>query len=1228
MQVRSLWTWLAVEALCHQERKGADEGTPVKLLLNLTFKADPTDNKAGARDDSLDYLGPLVPEVARVAAEYLCTKEETAAREAKVLAAEAAGEEYALSMEKAPNGGTLFTDEELAERAKAALEALKKQQRAEVLITATAGDGPSKLPAGDGPDALEVDSTHPLSLPKPNDTMEIAKDKESGPQLPILEAQPAAPSAPAPLGDGPDALQVELTAPQASENPPSGPHQALINALQGVPNHQVDPERAEVMIQSPVAAHALPLDLGLAWMAGGWAPPQASPPGSAPTPALGHAMYTVPASDQDTPPGLVRKLGAGDGAAAADGDQPSRLVESSMVPETQPEHLKTGGKVSDGGFLPLPSVIPATAPEDNNIMNDGSGDGAGPDSRVLPLAGSFQLPLQLTGPEECFESQPVGSQDIQKAMRITGLLADDLIAASQDTEMGTLSLGKLGGGGGTMLPPPPKSRLAPKEVGYTTRAKVAAAVVEAQPQHQQGEEEELLQGGRQTRRKESKREVNAERRRERLGRVMAPKGVRPDLGMVTTRLVTRRSLPGQAKHDNAQEAAVADPGVPKVPNAGGTGTGAGTDGHPHFLLSGLQDTAECYEVDGSDAAYAQPDGPGNATGMPGAVDATRPQPDNKEQAGKKARISPRRLSSPLKAVAAEKTLHKKPSPKNKKNEEPRIAPARAPQEVHPAVDDIPDFAPPQNESDPYRFPSLPGNSPGQPSRRSPRRPVAAPAPPAVSKRDAAVPAPPPPPQPALKEPKVLPPAAPPAPLAHKYYQPAPERQIIGGLLVSRVPHPMIQTAPDAASMENEQIVIDDIPRAPPQEAPGPAAPPAPAADAAAAAGRRVSPRKRKEGPGGGAGEVTPEHQVVAKRQKKGVNQDGNGGINQAGQAIACDSEDQTIAQRWESTGRRKSKPAEKPAQDLKTPVSPPRPKRAAKEAAAAAVRKMQHSGGRKHLDPLPSGVTLGCPKCRYSKNGCARCRKRAEKNAAAAEKEQQLPQVASPAPPQALNHPELAAKVAVKPASVAAKATISRRISAPAAPPHALHLLAPDASTSRGVSGPLQGMCFLVSGTGDKKETKGAIEELIISLGGRILPDIPPPHSVQSSPAPRRLSHDLRSPALPPTVDAVVADKISRRAKCIYAAIKGIPVVTPAWIQACKATKKRVGWKSKHVLLGPKDPPPAPVFAGLRVHLRAADRGLAQGMTQLMQHAGAQMTGQPKDSAEHGATCDLIIIGE
>ena len=534
-------------------------------------------------------------------------------------------------------------------------------------------------------------------------------------------------------------------------------------------------------------------------------------------------------------------------------------------------------------------------------------------------------------------------------------------------------------------------------------------------------------------------------------------------------------------------------------------------------------------------------------------------------------------------------------------------------------------------------------------KRSPGRPRAVPKAPA-----AAAPAP----QPAIiapaknQAPTALPqPAGPsvPAHAAQKYYQPAPERQIIDGLLVSRVPHPMIQTAPDAASMEFEEMAIEGVNTDTiklPQNAVRPAAGPV------AAGGGTVpwtSPRKRKPthspelasaapSPVKKGVEITPENQVL-KKQKKGVEKGGTGRASEVekdAQDVQNDSEDETIAQRWVSTGRRNQKLTEKLAENNITSMSPPRPKRAAKEVATAALKKQQkQSPGGKQLGPLPPGFKLGCPKCRYAQNGCGRCRKRAETQIAAAKRDLELQQAASPLPKKGAKGQQLVEAPAAAGRSVsaaktakAAPPTTTRRLSAPVAP---LHIAsgAVDASTSKTAVGPLQGMCFLVSGSGsDAKESKGSVEELIISLGGRVLSDIPDPLALQPSPAARRLSHDLRNPVLPPTVHAVVADKLSRRAKCIYAAIKGIPIVNPAWLKSCKTTKKKVGWKSKNVLLEPQDPPPSPIFAGLRVHLKASDRGLAQGMTKLMQHAGAVITGQPKDSAEHGATCDLVIIGK
>jgi hypothetical protein len=178
-------------------------------------------------------------------------------------------------------------------------------------------------------------------------------------------------------------------------------------------------------------------------------------------------------------------------------------------------------------------------------------------------------------------------------------------------------------------------------------------------------------------------------------------------------------------------------------------------------------------------------------------------------------------------------------------------------------------------------------------------------------------------------------------------------------------------------------------------------------------------------------------------------------------------------------------------------------------------------------------------------------------------------------------------------------------------------------------------MCFLVSGgSGDGSEGKGAIEELITSLGGRVLAELPPPPPAGTSTAGtstfnRRLSVDLRSPSALPQVDAIIADRNARRAKCIYAAIKGLPVVSPDWLKVCKRSKKRVPLAEKYQLLAEVSPAPAPVFAGLRVHLKmTGKKSLGQSIAQLMQHAGAQITSAPKESTkDYEPTCDLVIIG-
>ena len=100
----------------NSKRDGVGE-VVAELLENLTFST--SEDGAGG-----GLLAPLNAEQSKEAAEWLCSKEEVAARAAIVTAAETTGEEYELLGQKIPYG-TPFTDEELAEKACTVLQALE-----------------------------------------------------------------------------------------------------------------------------------------------------------------------------------------------------------------------------------------------------------------------------------------------------------------------------------------------------------------------------------------------------------------------------------------------------------------------------------------------------------------------------------------------------------------------------------------------------------------------------------------------------------------------------------------------------------------------------------------------------------------------------------------------------------------------------------------------------------------------------------------------------------------------------------------------------------------------------------------------------------------------------------------------------------------------------------------------------------------------------------------------
>ena len=1190
--VRSNWVWCLTDYLCRIESE--EEAFP--LLEKLTFSL-------GAGDDTTnpaeDHLRELDDDESREFAKFLCTKEEVAKREALVAAAEAEeDEEYFLKAEKEVPEGEPFSEKELIDKvqpfqaaaaaaAAAAAEAASEHSRQRRQLPPESeterGVAPNAavVPETDGPDALDVDATHPSNQIAAGECAE-GKQEINGKK----NSQPAGTAAVA--VDGPHELQTDLTAPQLNLYPGKQQDAPVFSSEKHLDNHHGSGNPSQGPSPASAAgADIIPPQRGVGWMAGAWGPqPARSLPETAASLPLAINMAAIPSSGQNTPSGMFKSKDAA--TPAGDGGVPATaagVMQSSIVPETQPEQLQYLRETE------------------------------GMDSSVRPAAPGalLNMPLDVAVPETdagAIESQPIGSQQLKDAFIITGMIADELLSASQQEEelgSGLNLLGKGGGGGGGLAVPAPRR---------STRFAPTARDSEVKESTDEGQQKPLPPQQQQQKVPPKLNTKKADLRRAHVGKVMVKN--RPDLGLGEKLILVKDTPPvvptrkQPVRGQKQQQHTPADEGKFRTTRR-------------HVLLSGLHDTEDCYEMDGTDRTAL-------ADGDAAAVPATTVSKAPAAAAGGHSRASPSRLAGVLAAITDHEEKRAGVSDRRIRNlakESLEPPPGSATEAAAAALKSMvskkavlsPTAAAADDgdhPSDPFHFPSD-----AAPAKQSPG---------------------------ALRAPSARKSSRPPSTAAtdvapRQPYQPGPIKQNIDGLMITRLPHPIIQTASEYSSVEISvtaglaelQTTTQAVGRA-----------------------RRNFPKKRKHEVEHKVEALTDHARPSPKRQRRDIKNTGDGnedggrhphsGRRQAAiktpRPGPADSEDQTIKERWLSTGTKRKQNVDK----VTPPASSPRRKKAAKEVEAEkklqqtpkssgvrgsgskAEKKLQQtpksssvrgSGSKARLSPPAAGVTYGCSKCRFSKNGCSTCRAKAAKTsnpmrapapAPAPVAKRRLSSLPPPPPP-----PSPAAK---KP-----KDTVSRL-------PIPAHRVAIAATTTG--SGPLQGMSFLVSvGSSEGTEAKGTIEEIITSLGGRILSDIPPPPPAGTAAAAcnstlnRRLSVELRSPSAFPQVDAVVADRNARRAKCIYAAIKGIPVIAPGWLKVCKKSKKRAPWTGKYQLLAETDPAPAPVFAGLRVHLKVSGKkSVAQGIAQLMQHAGAQMTTAPKESSkDYEPSCDLVIIG-
>lgn len=98
---------------------------------------------------------------------------------------------------------------------------------------------------------------------------------------------------------------------------------------------------------------------------------------------------------------------------------------------------------------------------------------------------------------------------------------------------------------------------------------------------------------------------------------------------------------------------------------------------------------------------------------------------------------------------------------------------------------------------------------------------------------------------------------------------------------------------------------------------------------------------------------------------------------------------------------------------------------------------------------------------------------------------------------------------------------------------------------------------FLVTGFADAPEEKAAVLRALREGGATLAEAVPEPAPAPGAPA-RRASAGGRALALQPAVTAVVSDRRIRTPKYLYAIIRCLPVLKPAWVLACAKARQQV----------------------------------------------------------------------
>lgn len=153
-------------------------------------------------------------------------------------------------------------------------------------------------------------------------------------------------------------------------------------------------------------------------------------------------------------------------------------------------------------------------------------------------------------------------------------------------------------------------------------------------------------------------------------------------------------------------------------------------------------------------------------------------------------------------------------------------------------------------------------------------------------------------------------------------------------------------------------------------------------------------------------------------------------------------------------------------------------------------------------------------------------------------------------------------------------------------------------------------------------ESGDEVRRMIEMARGVVVDQVPPP---VPPPSPYRRRSLTRCHV--DSVHALVAHAASRRPKYVYAALNGLPIVSPGWIKQCIQQGRLLPWSTADIS-PPKFPTTQTGFEGLRILIVSSSKGTEVERKKFFQHAGAAVVDVGKEFSKDNHDCDLLVIGK